>query len=155
MILCFDFTFTQFPETTPEEREFEHEHTPHTVQNPSPSSPQPSSSQPKSRRPTAQITLQPSFHFFLSSSLTSPPSRLEPCISFLSSPPKIDLVLNLPKTNLVTAAEDQSLFPDLSLFPSISQSFSLWSLIFLLLLWWCGWWCFGSFCVVWWWVLCE
>ena len=75
------------------------------------------------------------------------PSRL--------SPPKIDLVLNPPKTNLVTTAEDQSLFPDLSLFPSISQSFSLWSLIFLLLLWWCGWWCFGSFCVVWWWVLCE
>ena len=53
-----------------------------------------------------------------------------------------------PKTNLVAVSEDQSLFP------SISQSFSLWSLIFLLLLWWCGWWCFSGFCVVWWWVLC-
>ena len=33
-------------------------------------------------------------------------------------------------------------------------TFSLWSLIFVLLLWWCGWWCFGGFPVVWWWVLC-
>ena len=30
-------------------------------------------------------------------------------------------------------------------------TFPLWSLIFLLLLWWCGWWCFGGFPVVWWW----
>ena len=28
-------------------------------------------------------------------------------------------------------------------------TFSLWSLIFLLLVWWCGWWCFGGFPVVW------
>ena len=33
-------------------------------------------------------------------------------------------------------------------------TFSLWSLIFLLLLWWCGWWCFGGFPIVRWWVLC-
>ena len=33
-------------------------------------------------------------------------------------------------------------------------TFFLWSLIFLLLLGWCGWWCFGGFPVVWWWVLC-
>ena len=32
---------------------------------------------------------------------------------------------------------------------------SLWSLIFLLLLWWCGWWCFRGFPIVWWWVLCR
>ena len=29
--------------------------------------------------------------------------------------------------------------------------FSLWPLICLLLLWWCGCWCFGGFPVVWWW----
>ena len=40
---------------------------------------------------------------------------------------------------------------NLSLSWSISQSFSLWSLILLLLLWWCWWWCFGGFCVVWCW----
>ena len=34
-------------------------------------------------------------------------------------------------------------------------TFCLWSLIFLLLLWWCGWRCFGGFSVVWWWVLCR
>ena len=33
-------------------------------------------------------------------------------------------------------------------------TFSLWSLILLLLLWLCGWWCFGGFPVVWWLVLC-
>ena len=71
-----------------------------------------------------------------------PSSRSEPCILFSSSP---------PKTNLVARVEDWSLFLDLSLFPSISQSFSLWSLIFLLL-WWCGWWCFSGFYVGWWWI---
>ena len=112
------------------------------VQNPSPSLLQPSFSQPRSCRPIAQITRRPSFLFFLSSSSTSPPFRSEPCILFSSSP---------PKTNLVARVEDWSLFLDLSLFPSISQSFSLWSLIFLLL-WWCGWWCFSGFYVGWWWI---
>ena len=32
------------------------------------------------------------------------------------------------------------------------SAWSLWSLIFLLLLWWCGWWRFGGFCFLWWWV---
>ena len=39
-------------------------------------------------------------------------------------------------------------------FWSTHKPTSLWSLIFLLLLWWCGWWCFGVFPIVWWWVLC-
>ena len=107
--------------TTPKERELKHEHTPHMVQNPSPSSPQPSFGQPsqalaspdcvapppRSHCPTAQITRRPSFLFFLSSSSTSPPSRSEPCISFSSSPPKTDLVLDPPKNNLVAVAEDR------------------------------------------------
>ena len=98
------------------EREREHEHTPHMVQKPDHASPQPSSGQPRLCRPIAQITRRPSFLFFLSSSSTSPPFRSEPCILFSLSP---------PKTDLVATAEDRSLFPDLSLFPSISQSFSL------------------------------
>ena len=46
-------------------REKELEHTPHTVQNPYPSSPQPSSSQPRSCRPTVQNPSPslPSNHF--------------------------------------------------------------------------------------------
>ena len=46
-------------------------------------------------------------------------------ISFLTHPRPI----SSPPLKMVAVAKDQSLFPDLSLFPSISQSFSLWSLI--------------------------
>ena len=48
--LRFDFTFKQFSETTPEERELEH--TPHAVQNPSPSSGHPTVQNPSPSLPS-------------------------------------------------------------------------------------------------------
>ena len=109
---------------------------------------------PRSRAGQASFffSLLPQCRRHLDQSLASRSRRHHPRPISFSTHPRTILS---PSQKIVATAKDQSLFPDLSLFPSISQSLSLISIFFLLLLWWCGWWCFGGFCVVWWWVLCE
>ena len=81
-------------------------------------------SQALAQTPITNPSSQPTLPHHQSTNTQDPPLR-SPCISFSSSPLKTDLILDPPKIDLVVAAEDRSLFPDLSLFSSISQSFSL------------------------------